>query len=226
MNAERYRDPTADLAVGRVMREEKRNDFIPKRPGHGRGQLPGNLQSGQGSADGRGLTVMDLQETYDYLTRIRKTEYAIKRKQLQREELKSCLLPNGIQYDLDKVQTSPKDKVSEIMARVDELDRQIEELMQKKALLVIEIGEAIEQLPDGNEKTVLTGFYIGRMPMEKVAALIDYSLRRAYYFRKQGAIHLGELLSGQYFQIASNRIQKENEKKSGAFKKSRQTLQK
>ena len=82
------------------------------------------------------------------------------------------------------------------MAKVDELDHQIEELMQEKAMLVIEIGEAIEQLPDDNEKTVLTEFYIGRVSMEKVAALINYSPRRAYYFRKQGVIHLGDILEG------------------------------
>ena len=113
---------------------------------------------------------MDLQATYDYLMRIRKTEYAIKRKQLRCEELRSCLLPGAIRYDLDKVQTSPRDKLPEI-------------------------GEAIEQLPDDNEKTVLTEFYIGRVSMKKVAALINYSPRRAYYFRKQGVIHLGEVLS-------------------------------
>lgn len=126
---------------------------------------------------------------------VRRTENAIKRKQLRREELKSCLLPGAIRYDLDKVQTSPKDKLTEIIAKVDELDRQIEELMQEKAMLIIKIGEAIEQLPDDNEKTVLTEFYIGRVSMEKVAALINYSPRRAYYFRKQGVIHLGEVLS-------------------------------
>lgn len=139
---------------------------------------------------------MDLQATYDYLMRIRKTEYAIKRKQLRREELKSCLLPGGIRYDLDRVQTSPRYKVSEIMAKVDELDHQIEELMQEKAMLVIEIGEAIEQLEDDNEKTVLAEFYIGRVPMAQVAEIINYSVRRTYYFRKQGVLHLGAALGG------------------------------
>lgn len=126
---------------------------------------------------------------------IRNKEYAIQRKQLRAAELRSCLLPSGIRYDLDKVQTSPEDKLSKIMGKVDELDRQIAELMQEKALLVIEIGEAIERLTDDNEKTVLTEFYIGRVPMTQVAELINYSPRRAYYFRKQGVIHLGEVLN-------------------------------
>lgn len=137
---------------------------------------------------------MELQETYDYLNQLRKKDNAIKRMQLRCEELRGCLSPAGIRYDLDKVQTSPTDHLSEIMCKVVDLEEQIKGLMQEKVLLVIEIGEAIEQLPDDNEKTVLTEFYIGRVPMTQVAELISYSPRRAYYFRKQGVIHLGEVL--------------------------------
>ncbi len=61
---------------------------------------------------------MDLQSTFDYLMQIRKKEYAIKRKQLRCEELRSCLGARAIQYDRDRVQTSPVDKVSEIICKV------------------------------------------------------------------------------------------------------------
>ena len=107
---------------------------------------------------------MDLQSTFDYLMQIRKKEYAIKRKQLRCEELRSCLGARAIQYDRDRVQTSPVDKVSEIICKVADLEDQIEQLQEEKALLIIEIGDAIEQLEDDNEKTVLAEFYIGRVP--------------------------------------------------------------
>ena len=139
---------------------------------------------------------MDLQSTFDYLMQIRKKEYAIKRKQLRCEELRSCLGPRAIQYDRDWVQTSPVDKVSEIICKVADLEDQIEQLQEEKALLIIEIGDAIEQLEDDNEKTVLAEFYIGRVPMAQVAEIINYSVRRTYYFRKQGVLHLGEALGG------------------------------
>ena len=45
-----------------------------------------------------------------------------------------------------------------------------------------------------NEKTVLTEFYIARAPMTEVADAINYSVRRAYHFRKMGVTHLGEVL--------------------------------
>ena len=112
---------------------------------------------------------MDLQSTFDYLMQIRKKEYAIKRKQLRCEELRSCLGARAIQYDRDRVQTSPVDKVSEIICKVADLEDQIEQLQEEKALLIIEIGDAIEQLEDDNEKTVLAEFYIGRVPMAQVA---------------------------------------------------------
>lgn len=138
---------------------------------------------------------MELNDTYDFLMQVRRTEITIRRKQSQQAELRACLLPGAIRYDRDKVQTTPKDTMADVLARVDELEHEIEDLKREKATLIIQISDAIEQLTDENEKTVLTEFYIARVSMKKVAALINYSPRRAYYFRKQGVIHLGEVLS-------------------------------
>lgn len=137
---------------------------------------------------------MDLNETYDFLMQIRRKEIIIRRKETQRDELRACLLPGAVRYDRDKVQSTPTDKMSDVMARVDELDREIEQLRREKATLVIEISDAIEKLEDDNEKTVLTEFYIARAPMTQAADAINYSVRRAYDFRERGVIHLGEVL--------------------------------
>lgn len=137
---------------------------------------------------------MDLNETYGFLMQIRRKEIIIRRKETQRDELRACLLPGAVRYDRDKVQSTPTDKMSDVMARVDELDREIEQLRREKATLVIEISDAIEKLEDDNEKTVLTEFYIARAPMTQAADAINYSVRRAYDFRKRGVIHLGEVL--------------------------------
>lgn len=138
---------------------------------------------------------MTLTETYEFLWQIRKTETVIRRKEAQRDELRACLMPGGVSYDRDRVQSSPKDSMTEVMARVVDLDNEIEALRVEKARLIMEISDAIEQLNDENEKTVLTEFYIARAPMSKVATVINYSIRRAYDFRKSGVIHLGEVLA-------------------------------
>ena len=135
----------------------------------------------------------ELEDTYAFLQQIRRKEIEIRRKQLQHDELQSCLLPGAIRYDVDKVQSSPEDPMGKIFAELDDLERQIAELNAEKAKLIHVITEAIEQLDDDFEKTVLTEFYIGRRSMRDAARAIDYSSRRAYYFRKQGVIHLDEI---------------------------------
>ena len=137
---------------------------------------------------------MELNETYEFLLQIRCKEIIIRRKEMQRDELRDCLLPGAIRCDRDRVQSTPTDKMVDVIARVDELDQEIERLRREKASLVIEISDAIEKLDNDKEKAVLTAFYIARAPMTEVADAINYSVRRAYHFRKMGVTHLGEVL--------------------------------
>ena len=173
-------------------------DYLVQLPGWERAGLrPGRRQDhrqpGAASHEG-GDAVMTLDETYDFLMQIRRKEIIIRRKETQRDELRACLLPGAIRYDRDRVQSTPTDKMADVIVRVDELDREIEQLRREKASLVIEISDAIETLKDDYERTVLTEFYIARAPMTEVADAINYSVRRAYHFRKMGVTHLGEVL--------------------------------
>lgn len=148
----------------------------------------------------------ELEDTYAFLQQIRRKETEIRRKQLQHDELQSCLLPGAIRYDVDKVQSTPEDPMGKIFAELDDLERQIADLKAEKARLINVIAEAIEQLADEFEKTVLAEFYIGRRSMGDVAKAIDYSPRRAYYFRKQGVIHLDEIRKSKSANIAKRNV--------------------
>lgn len=139
---------------------------------------------------------MDLQETYNYLLQIRRKELTIRRKQLLCEELRSSLGARAIQYDRDRVQTSPVDKVSEIICKVADLEDQIERLQLEKAELIMEINAAIEQLEDDKEAMILTAYYIRRLTMEQVAEEMDYSLQHTYRLRKRGVQHISGILGG------------------------------
>ena len=75
---------------------------------------------------------MTLDETYDFLMQIRRKEIIIRRKETQRDELRACLLPGAIRYDRDRVQSTPTDKMADVIVRVDELDREIEQLRREK----------------------------------------------------------------------------------------------
>ena len=120
---------------------------------------------------------MELNETYDFLMQIRRKEIIIRRKEMQRDELRDCLLPGAVRYDRDKVQSSPTDKMADVMARVDELDREIEQLKLEKAQAIIEISDVIEKLDNDKEKAVLTAFYIKAASMEAVAGIVCYSVQ-------------------------------------------------
>lgn len=139
---------------------------------------------------------MELQETYNYLLQIRRKGHAIRRKQLLCEELRSSLGARAIQYDRDRVQTSPTDKVSEIICKVIDLEEQIERLQLEKAELVMEINAAVEQLEDEKEAMILTAYYIRRLTMEQVAEEMDYSLQHTYRLRKRGVQHISGILGG------------------------------
>lgn len=138
---------------------------------------------------------MELNETYDFLMQIRRKEIIIRRKEMQRDELRACLLPGAVRYDRDKVQSTPTDKMADVIVRVDELDREIEQLKLEKAQAIIEISDVIEKLDNDKEKAVLTAFYIKAASMEAVAGIVCYSVRHTYLLRKQGVEHLKEVLS-------------------------------
>lgn len=139
---------------------------------------------------------MTITDTYNYLSRIRQQEWTIWRLTLQHDELQSCLLPSGIRYDTDVVQTSPEDKLSTIAGAVIELEGRIQQLKHQKARLIMEVTAAIDQLPDDKESAVLTAYYVKRMTMEGVAEAIGNSTQHAYRIRKRAVSHLTAILNG------------------------------
>jgi DNA-directed RNA polymerase specialized sigma subunit len=136
-----------------------------------------------------------MDEMYEYLMQIRRAELSIRRLEMKAAALRTCLLPNAIRYDKDRVQTSPEDKLAEIMADIDGLERDIIQRKEEKAGLIQEITGAIDRLEDEREKTVLTGFFVNRESMSEVAEEIRYSSRSTYRFRKWGMQHLASILA-------------------------------
>lgn len=118
----------------------------------------------------------------------------IARKEKVIAEIKSCLLPGAIRYDKDRVQTSPSDQMSEVMARVDEMERQVEVLKAERSSLIIKVSDTLEKLSDDTEKTVLSEWYINRTRPEEISRIIGYSSRHMYRYKKEGIQHLCDIL--------------------------------
>lgn len=108
------------------------------------------------------------------MDRIRRINNRIRVKQLAIEELKASLLPAAIRYDTDKVQVSPEDRVSEVMAKVDELERQVDKLIAEKAAAIETLEEMFEEMPEPDAE-VMTRYCIRCQSVRRIAREMHYS---------------------------------------------------
>lgn len=130
---------------------------------------------------------------HEYMRQVRQIELKIQRLTMQIEELESCLLPQGICYDRDKVQTSPEDVLPKIAGKIQELEKQRTQLARERALLLLEIQDALDQLESEPERIVLEAYYLSRMSMREISDMIGYSIRQAYRLRTAGLQKLARI---------------------------------
>lgn len=123
---------------------------------------------------------------YSHLMRVRRTAYKIRKLTYRRDALEACLLPPAIRYDKDNVQTTPSDKISEIVAEINYIDKKIAELMADNLKAIQEVSEAIEQLDDDREKAVLSGYLLASKSMAAIASDIHYSREQTYRVYRKG----------------------------------------
>jgi DNA-directed RNA polymerase specialized sigma subunit len=125
-------------------------------------------------------------EAYNFLNSARVLHWQWLRLKAKHDELESCLLPAAIRYDKDKVMTSPEDQMSKIVAEVNELEKEMNELQVKKSKQIELIYNAINSLESAEERTTLTMRYINRVPVAIIAEAMGYSEQRIYQFMNQG----------------------------------------
>ena len=129
---------------------------------------------------------MELKQGYILLNSNRMYDNKIRRIKYTIAELRACELPrNG--NDGTCVQTSKAgSQIERITLRIVELENELDELLGQKAKAIMEIDSALNHLPDGAEKTILYDFYIGRIPMVKIAKTIGYNVKHCYKLRRKG----------------------------------------
>ena len=138
---------------------------------------------------------MDINEVYVFFGKPRLHENKIRRLESTIEGLRDCLLPGGMRYDTDRVQTSQSDKMLEIMCRITELESELDEERQKKANAVREIDKALMKMPEGPYKTILAESYIGRISNYKIAEGMGISVRHYFRMRKKAVETFCEIMN-------------------------------
>ena len=136
-------------------------------------------------------------EVYEWLNRPTKLTYDIKAKIRLVEEIRSGLLPTAIRYDKDKIVTSygtNADPMTEILARVEAIQKEIAELQLQRAIAMIELEEVFSKL-DKDEGKVMSRYYLSRKKIEEIHREIHYSTRWVYKLRERGIEDVKNLLN-------------------------------
>ena len=136
-------------------------------------------------------------EVYEWLNRPTKLTYDIKAKIRLAEEIRSGLLPTAIRYDKDKIVTSygtNADPMTEILARVEAIQKEIAELQLQRAIAMIELEEVFSKL-DEDEGKVMSRYYLSRKNIEEIHREIHYSTRWVYKLRERGIEDVKNLLN-------------------------------
>ena len=95
--------------------------------------------------------------------------------QLRIKELQLSLLPRGIRYDGDKVQTSPSDQMLEVAAKVDALERKMQMKLVKLNQDMVKAMEIVQAMPTPEYRQLITLRYLtGRMTWEQIAEIMEY----------------------------------------------------
>ena len=117
---------------------------------------------------------------------------------IQKNEEKSALLKSWCEstqmnLDADRVQTSPKDRMSELMTVACDLDAKIERMKERLEKVKTEIILKLCEI-DNKEHEVLAAHYIDWMTFAKISQKIDHCERQTYKIHENGLKHLAAIL--------------------------------
>lgn len=134
---------------------------------------------------------------YDLLTAPQHTAARIRAKRRQRAERLAGLLPGAIRYDLPRVQSSPKDRMSETMSAVDRCDDQIELLREVLRYQRRHIIDTVAQLENEQAGRCLVLHYVNGLKWSDVARAMHKSESTIFRWQREAADQLDEILSIQ-----------------------------
>ena len=133
---------------------------------------------------------MDYKSGVKWLTRPQTIDRQIKEEEYIIEGLYTCIGLQGVSYDKISVISSPENKFERIMAEIDEHKKKVEKLRHVRIKIIHEISSRIEALGECPERTILSGFYVGGVEMEKIAKDLEYDLSWCYRLRRKGIKNL------------------------------------
>lgn len=115
-------------------------------------------------------------DVVEYLKRFEKIKKRIKVLTFNISELKLNMLPPGIRYDVDRVQTTPSDRMIRYAEELDELERKLNVEIHRCNVVLEEIERAIRSVDDDELAAVLEAKYIFGKSYRQISKQINCSV--------------------------------------------------
>lgn len=113
---------------------------------------------------------------YDFLYKPRRILTQLRNERARLDGLRLSMLPSGIRYDTDKVQSSPTDPMPEYAAKVEELLVNIHRLEREYWDSLDDITKAALHLED-DEQNVIMLRYVSQKRWNEIAMELHYTER-------------------------------------------------
>lgn len=125
-----------------------------------------------------------------FFKRIRNERSDVETLQMRIKELQLSLLPSGIRYDTDKVQTSPSDKMIEVAAKVDALERQMQKKLTALNADMIKAIAIVQSMPTPEYRQLLTLRYLtgSRTSWKQISEIMGYSEQHVKQYMHDAAL--------------------------------------
>ncbi len=104
-------------------------------------------------------TFKTVSDVKDFFREIRKEQTEVYHLQKMIHELELSLLPQGIRYDKDRVQTSPKDKMLEVAAKAAAYEKKLNVNLCKLIAKKQKAEKLIASLDSAEERTLMRLYY-------------------------------------------------------------------
>lgn len=120
-----------------------------------------------------------------YLLQIDYYDKRITNKLAELAQWRELAKSTGSQTDGERVQTSPKDRLSTVVSKIVDLDREIDSLIDEYAEKKQEIIRTIESIENPNYYDLLFKVYIEHKFLHEAAAEMHYSYTRIRHMHKE-----------------------------------------
>lgn len=136
-------------------------------------------------------------ELKEWFRQVRKERYEIEHLKELIKSAEMGLLPSGIRYDRDRVQTSPSDTMSTVLSKAMDMENELKKSLANLQERHIEVEKLIQTLKNSDEREVLRYYYLdtinGRpLTWEQVAIRVNFQVRQVHRIHERAMAALAE----------------------------------